>query len=81
MPEGKDAQTEPALWHILHEDGDEEDLDELEMTAGLYQAAQSRSRASPVDEKKKSRGLAILEDGVAFASDVQRKSKEEVPNM
>ena len=25
--------TDPALWHVLHDDGDEEDLDEAEMQA------------------------------------------------
>ena len=25
------SQAEPALWHVLHDDGDEEDLEEYEM--------------------------------------------------
>jgi len=36
LPAGEDPQEDPALWHILHRDGDEEDLEEHEMLAALH---------------------------------------------
>jgi hypothetical protein len=32
---GEDGEIEPPLWKLRHEDGDEEDLEEYEVTAGL----------------------------------------------
>ena len=36
LPPGDDPKEDPALWHILHQDGDEEDLEEHEMLAALH---------------------------------------------
>ena len=43
MPCGDDPRAEPALWHVLHDDGDEEDLEEGEMAAALGAHAEGRS--------------------------------------
>ena len=38
-------QGEPALWHVLHDDGDEEDLEEFEMQEVLLARQAARSFA------------------------------------
>ena len=42
--------TNPALWHVLHTDGDEEDLDEAEMQAAL-EAFEQRTSNRPSSSK------------------------------
>jgi len=51
--------TDPALWHVLHDDGDEEDLDEAEMQAALEAFEQRTSkRKAPSSSKATSSSKA-----------------------
>ena len=53
------AGTDPALWHVLHDDGDEEDLDEAEMQAALEAFEQRTSkRKAPSSSKATSSSKA-----------------------
>jgi len=35
IPAGEDPEEDPAMWHVVHDDGDEEDLEEAEVLAAL----------------------------------------------
>jgi len=46
VPANEDADDEPALFHMVHDDGDREDLDEFEVEAAIKRAAR-RTAGSP----------------------------------
>jgi len=75
-PDGVDE----ALWHMVHADGDEEDLDEMEMEFALANYLQGRTNycdeelaliaKANADEPRVSRELSALQDDVGSMRDV-----------
>jgi hypothetical protein len=59
MPANLDAEDEPALWHIVHDDGDEEDLEEYEMVDAMGALAKQTE-----ERKKRAGGNFNMEDEV-----------------
>ena len=53
MPPGKDPKEDFALWHVVHNDGDEEDLEEWEMREALALARDLKQnpQEEPEDEQ------------------------------
>ena len=49
LPAGEDAKAEPALWHAVHDDGDEEDLEAAEAEEAMvaFDSGASIDGASP----------------------------------
>ena len=51
-----------ALWHMVHEDGDEEDLDEKEVKEALRNEAEARAPKAKPPKAKKPRAVAYDDD-------------------
>ena len=49
LPPGADPEEDPALWHVKHDDGDEEDLDEKEIEAGIQALADNTPASAKLD--------------------------------
>jgi len=63
MPPGNDPKEDFALWHIVHSDGDEEDLEEWEVREALALARQLKQKtAGKSEEEKEDPGAPAEED-------------------
>ena len=50
MPPGEDPEDDPVLYHVLHADGDEEDLEEFELQAALEAYALWQQQQQPSED-------------------------------